>query len=319
MVLVDAIEEFLLDGRAAGWSGRTEKVYGWHLERWRRWLDGREVTELSQLTRSLVKQWAAGLRDAWAPATCKGATTAIRSFLAWCQKEEFIAVNLAGAVRSPQVPRKVQRTLKLDELERLIAACETPVEHGLSDEDAVATSVRNAALVTLLFDSLIRASELCKLAVSDVDLDAGRLLVRSGKGGDDRIALFSEETAKLLRAWLALRAAHAVCSAFFVSVRGNTPGQSLTVRGLRIIVKNLGERAGVAGCSPHAFRRGGAVALTRNGAPGRIVMGVAGWSSMRMLETYTRAMADQDIETAYRRYSPVATLRAAARGEPQPA
>jgi len=217
-----------------------------------------------------------------------------------------ISLNLAGAVRSPKVPKTVQRTVSVDELQVLITACETPVSRGLTEADALASSLRNAAIVCLLFDSMIRVSEACGLRVADVDLTAGRLLVRSGKGGNDRPALFSSQTADLLRAWLAVR--RAACDALFVSVAGNTPGQALTPSGLRIIVRNLGDRAGLSGISPHAFRRGGAVALTKNGAPGRIVMGLAGWSSMRMLEIYTRAMTDSDFEAAFKRYSAVARL-----------
>jgi integrase/recombinase XerC/integrase/recombinase XerD len=136
-----------------------------------------------------------------------------------------------------------------------------------------------------------------------VDTKSKKLLVRSGKGGNDRLAMFTSETARLIEAWLEVRRSDD--NALFVAIGGNTPGAPLTPRGLRIIVKKVGERAGLTGVSPHAFRRGGAVGLTLNGAPGRVVMQAAGWSSQRMLETYTRNISDADIEAAYRRYAPL--------------
>jgi hypothetical protein len=45
----------------------------------------------------------------------------------------------------------------------------------------------------------------------------------------------------------------------------------LCVRGLRLILGRLGERAGVEGVCPHAFRPGGAAAATLAGAPSRLV------------------------------------------------
>jgi integrase len=84
---------------------------------------------------------------------------------------------------------------------------------------------------------------------------------------------------------------------------------------MRIIIKRLGERAGIPDLSPHAFRRGGACALTLNGAPGRIVMGLAGWSSSRMLDIYTRGIKDSDLETAFRRYGVVGQI---IKTQPQP-
>jgi integrase/recombinase XerC len=312
MQVVDAVSEFILHGQQVGWSSGTVTSYRWHLGRFSAWLRERGVVDLVELTRLQVRAWGASLREKWSPATCKGAITAVRSFLSWVRDEGFIVDDLAGALKVPRVPEKVQRTITADEVGRLLAACETPVEHGLSLADATMAALRNAALVALLYDSMIRASELCRLDLDDIELNAGRLVVRAGKGGKGRVAVFGPQTVEILRAWLAVRRAAPGVQAVFVSIWGNTPGQRVTPRGLRIIVRNLGLRAGIKNVTPHAFRRGGAAQLTLSQVPSRIVQLLGGWSKIGMVEIYTRwlSLQSDEVQGIYNGHSPVSVARA---------
>ena len=148
------------------------RQYRWHLNRLVRWLGLREAVELAHVTRSLLRTWGAGLREEWAPATIKQAVCATRSFFAWCEEEGWLEENPALALRVPRVPRRVQRTLTDDEVRAMLQAC-----------DDSPKGRRDAALVSLLLDSGLRASEVCRLAVEDLDLDEGLLVVQV-KGGD---------------------------------------------------------------------------------------------------------------------------------------
>lgn len=303
----EAIEEFLLDGQASGWSPGTVATYRWHLARWLCWLAERGAADVGSLTRRLLREWSAGLAGQWSPATRKGAVTAVKAFVGWLAAEELAGADLVRALKVPQVPKTVQRTLSVAEVQTLLQACEKPAEHGISKEVARLVCVRNAALVALLYDSLIRAAELCALRVADLDLDHGIVAVRIGKGGKGRRAPFGADTRTLLEAWLAARPAVEHERLFF-GLGGLTPGQPLTVSGLRVILRRLGERAGVPDVSPHAFRRGGAVAATLNGAPDRLVQIWAGWSDAKMLAVYTRALEGSTAAIeAYGPFSPVST------------
>ena len=315
MQMMEAINEFLLHGQQVGWSAGTVLSYRWHLGRFVSWLVVQGVVDVVDLSRSQVRAWGASIRETWAPATCKGAVTAVRSLLRWLRDEGFIELDLAGALKVPRVPERVQRTMTADEVGRMLAACETPLERGLTLADSTAVALRNAALVALLYDSMIRASELCGLKLDDIELNAGRLVVRAGKGGKDRLAVFGQQTVEILRAWLAVRRAAKCECAVFVSVGGNTPGYRLTTRGLRIIVKNLGDRAGIADVSPHAFRRGSAAQLTLSQVPSRIVQLLGGWSKISMVETYTRWLSVQsdEVQGIYNGHSPVSTATSVAR------
>ena len=100
----------------------------------------------------------------------------------------------------PKVPIRIQRTLTVEEVGKLIRGCEMPVKRGVRNDLAFATAVRNAAIVTLMFDSLLRASELVALEVADIDLECLTVTVRAAKNGRARVALFGPDTAVALRA-----------------------------------------------------------------------------------------------------------------------
>lgn len=289
MRLDSAVDEYLTGARQEGKSPTTVRHYRWHLNRLVRWLGFREAVELAHVTRSLLRMWGADLREVWAPATIKQATCAARSFFAWCTEEGWLEENPALALRVPPVPRRVQRTLSDEEVRAMLRAC-----------DDSPKGRRDAALVSLLLDSGLRASEVCRLAVEDLDLEEGLLVVQI-KGGDQGVGYFGDATVRRLRRWLAVRPSEDGVRAVFVSLGGNTPGRPVTVSGLRLILRRLGEQAGVEGVSTHAFRRSFAVIATQAGAPSRLVQQLGRWSDIEMVEHYTQGL---EARRLYRRYSP---------------
>lgn len=301
MRIGEAIGEFVVAGRADGWSAATVRQYEWHLGRLQTALAGQGVTEVGQLSRSILRGWAAEIRDHWEPATCRVAVIAARSWLTFCLEEGYDGVaDLASALKVPRVPERVQRTLDTHEVERLLAACDEPSASGLTPDQAEATRLRNAAIVSTLFDTIIRASELCRLNVTDVYQDRQCVVVLR-KGGNQALVRYSARTGEYLAAWLALRAGFVQAGepALFTAITGSKPGHRLTTNGLRIVVRRLGERAGVADVSPHAFRRGGTVAAIENGAPDRMVQLHGGWSKTNMIQTYSRTLLADERFDAY--------------------
>lgn len=305
-----SITQFLSSGRQVGWTDKTLEGYRWRLEHLRKWLVEHDVTNASQLDRDKLRSYGASLWNDWKPATIKGSVGCVRSYLHWLADERLASEELVSALRIPRVPKRRQRTISPAEYMALMKACSRPVEHGLTERQALKSAVRNAALVSLLYDSILRASELVALKVEDIDLEHRTVYVAQGKGGDFRYSSFSKDTALTLREWLKLRRAAPGVPSLFVSITGNTPGQGLTVRGLRSILKSLGDRAGVPDVTPHAFRRGGATAKMVNGMPVRQLQEEAGWASVTMADIYTRAYTLSPEEAPeLEQYSPVATAK----------
>lgn len=169
--------------------------------------------------------------------------------------------------------------------------CDTSTVKGLRDQ----------ALVSLIVDSGLRADETCRLRVTDVDLEVN-LLVVNEKGGDEEYGTFSYITAGYLHAWLEVRPELSGVDALFVSIGGITPHHPLTTRGLRIIVKKLGEKAGVPGVSPHTLRRAFACIATEAGASFQALTMLGRWEDIRMVKRYTRALK---VAKLYPLYSPM--------------
>lgn len=312
----ETIETFVLVGRQAGWAKTTVTQYRWHLNRLAMWLERHDVTAVDGITARLLLEYGAFQRDHWAPATCKTQTVAIRSFLKTLVDQGLCSPELLKVLRVPRVKQRLQRTVTGAEVATMLASCDVPYKTAMTDAKAHALMLRNRAIVMLLFDSLLRASELCDLRVDNVDVDTRFLLVREGKGDKDGMVRFSEATAEHLRAWLDVRPFVALecCDTLFCGITGNTPGEHLTPSGLRAIVRGISQRAGIKEATPHSFRRGGAVQAVRNGASSRVVMEWGRWNHLAMLETYTANMSAMDL---YDDYAPMNGVeKSATEGDP---
>lgn len=290
--MLSVVRSYLISGRQAGLSDTTLKQYRWHLVRMTNWLLDRGVDRVTDVSRDLLREWGAGLRDNWSPATVKQAISAARAFFRWAHDEGIINSDPGRALKVPRVPKRIQRTITSAEVAALLGTCDVDTTKG----------VRDAAIVLLLVDTGLRASEVCRAQVTKLDLEARRLVVVV-KGGHEGLARFGQATAWRLAAWLKVRSRVAVdgVRTVFVSVGGNTPGRALTTRGLRSILRRRGDLAGVAGVTTHAFRRGFACITHQLGAPSRQVMSTGRWSHIREVERYTRALEADDF---YSRWSP---------------
>jgi len=260
----------------------------------------------AHLTRYLAECRSAGVG---ASAT-KRRVAAMRGFFKWACGGKSPARRLPY----PRVPRRVQRTLSAAEVLAVLAACDT----------STVTGARDTAVFMLLYDSGLRASEVCRLRIADVDLER-RVFVVVVKGGDPKCGFFSAPTAAALAAWLGARASVAAAGVETVFVglgydlRRGKPrrGQPLTRGGLKCLCRRAAGRAGVKAFSPHAWRRAFSCGMTLANCPTRMLQFFGRWDSFQHVEEYTRwlmaQMATADA-TLFDRYSPVLHLLGAGPG-----
>ncbi len=282
------IEEWLAALRQAGRSPSTIIMYNWHLDRLAGWLEAQDITETQGISKRLLRQWGASLYNDnnWSASTVKQAVSAAKSFLLWCREEEVINEPLHKALKTPKVKVAVQKTATLDEVKALIGCC-CDSEKGL----------RDAAIVSLLVDSGLRASEVCRLRVSDLQIGMRlgegfvNILVVLSKGGATLPAYFGQATAERLERWLAIRGrvARPGVEAVFVGVGGTKPGTAITRHGLRALLYQLSDKAGIRRLSPHTLRRAFACLATDAGANSRQVQEWGRWSNIELVERYTMA------------------------------
>ena len=243
-----------------------------------------------EVTTNALKDWSpADFRqwleshDTWGESMKWLAYLATRHYLRW----KFGASHPALLYKFRRYERgKPQRTLTAEDVARLLNVIDTNTLSGK----------RNLALVCLLLDTGLRASEVCRLSLQYLDVQQRTFQVLA-KGGQWRIGVFSQATQEALQAWLQVRgevAAEGIKNVF-VAVGGLKPGRPLTRVGLRVILLKLGQKAGIK-VTTHDFRRTFATLSLRAGAPSRLVQVAGGWNSLEMVERYSRAIVPQDFQ-----------------------
>lgn len=217
-------------------------------------------------------------------------------YTALCACRKFISFTFgvnhpALAARLKRVDAKPQRVLSKDLALKLLASFDT----------STAAGSRDLAIASLALDTGLRCSELCRVSLDDVDLLQRHLQVIV-KGGQWKAAIFSQQTAMFISAWLHYRKPKDT-TALFVSFHHTCAGKALTREGLQGIVKRWGIGLGTK-LSPHDFRRSFATLSTIFGAPSRVVQVAGRWSSLDMVTHYTESIQADEI----RPYLPVSNL-----------
>jgi integrase/recombinase XerD len=159
-----------------------------------------------------------------------------------------------------------------------------------------AGQIRNQCILLVLLDTGVRASELCSLRVSDVDLKTGKVFVQ-GKGSKERYCYLGSVTRRSLWRYLAERGDND--GRLFITWEG----RPLQRHWLRELVSDIGKRAGVSNVYPHRFRHTFAVQFLRNGGDIFTLQILLGHSSLKMVRHYA-SLAAIDAERAHRKASP---------------
>jgi integrase/recombinase XerD len=219
----------------------------------------------------------------------------LRGFFAWLRENGRILADASVALTLPKAPGRLPSVPSEIEIARLI---ETP-------DTTTAVGLRDRALMETLYATGLRHREVWNLDLYDVDLETGRLAVRQGKGGHDRVVPLTENACKWLRlyiqnAWPELtRAADRATLALWLSRQGRRLGYSQI--GLRIAghAKAAGVRITV-----HGFRHACGTHLLRNGADVRHIQRLLGHQDLDTTELYTRLNVGdlaKALESAFRR------------------
>jgi site-specific recombinase XerD len=155
-----------------------------------------------------------------------------------------------------------------------------------------AQDVQHALMLRLLFFTAVRVSELCNIAVADVDVDACKIRINAGKGDKDRYVLFGKSFATAIRTHIA---AHPN-NRWLYQTRRNT---KYTARRVQQIVKTYAEKAGVK-ATPHSFRHQAITWLTRHsGLADAELQLITGHARRETLAVYQHVALDGDLEEKY--------------------
>jgi integrase/recombinase XerD len=183
-------------------------------------------------------------------------------------------------LRPAKQGRRLPRTLTTDHFRRFYEVV------GQADD------VQHALMLRLLFYTGVCVSELCNVQVADVDLEACKIRINSGKGDKDRVVLFGKTFATALRTHIAV---HPKNRWLFQTLRNTR----FTTRRVQQIVKDYAEKAGVK-ATPHTFRHQAITWLTRHsGLADAELQLITGHARRETLAIYQHVALDGDLEQKY--------------------
>jgi len=273
-----------------GVAKNTLSSYRRDLRRYSKHLSDRGIHDLAKVGEDDVSEFLVALRrgDPDSGAAALSAVSAARALIAvrglhrFAAAEGLAELDVARAVRPPTPGRRLPKSLTIDEVLALLEGA-----GGDSPNDGPLT-LRNRALLELLYSTGSRISEAVGLDVDDIDTHARSVLLR-GKGGKQRLVPVGRPAVQALDAYL-------VRGRPDLARRGRgTPAIFLNARGGRLsrqsawqVLQDAAERAGItSGVSPHMLRHSFATHLLEGGADVRVVQELLGHASVTTTQIYT--------------------------------
>jgi len=304
-----ALDLWLADRRSAGRSPRTVADYASTGRQLLWWLDREGLPQdLAELTADVLRRFLSYCREGnpegrWGcrrppsrrPASVSAVHKAyrnLRAFLRFCVQDDLLPRSPMTRLTAPKLDTNQREPLTGEEVTRLLLGAR---RSGLPDRDA--------ALVLLLLDTGLRASEACGLTIGHA-LSAEFSAEVVGKCQKRRAVFWSPETAKALRRHLRARGCIDPAAPLFVT----RTGRPFTAANVHEVVSDAGERGAVGRpVFPHLLRHTAALALLRGGANVLEVQRILGHSDLSVLRRYVLE-SREDLQRAHAAASPVRAL-----------
>ncbi|MCU1538674.1 MAG: tyrosine recombinase XerD subunit [Humibacillus sp.] len=263
-----------------GAARNTVSSYTRDLRSYVAFLGSRGIDDAARVTESDVTDFVASLSERGLATSSAGRTlVAVRGFHRFLALEGAVATDPAAGVTPPRPPSRLPKAIPVDAVVRLLEAASV----GDTPE-----SLRDRALLEILYGTGARISEAVGLDVDDLDLEgsAARLL---GKGGKERVVpvgryAVEAVTAYLVRARPALAAHGPGTAALLLNARGSRLSRQSAWAGLQRTAERAGLREHV---SPHTLRHSFATHLLDGGADVRVVQELLGHASVTTTQIYT--------------------------------
>ncbi len=237
--------------------------------------------EWHTLTYAHITAIKANLTTRLAPATVNKILCAIRGTLTAAWKLGLMETEVyQTAVSVKQVKGTTEpagRAITLDELIALLNTC-----------DASPLGVRDAAIITVLYITGMRRTELVSLDLDDYN--DGALLVR-GKGNKERKCYLNTDATDAMTTWLVVRGDRP--GALFTRTTGRVLYQRLTSQSVYNMLQTRCRRCGIRPFAPHSLRRTVIGDLLSNGVDISTVSRMMGHASVVTTARYDRRPEDQ--------------------------
>lgn len=275
-----------------GLSRNSVASYGRDLRHFGHWLQEARI-EIDRVERLQLVRYFQALRSAGISArSVARALAAIRGFFRFAVSEKYLQSDPTENVENPKLWSNLPKTLPPDEVEALLAAPDRSSTLGL----------RDAAMLELLYATGLRVSELVRIRVDELVMDAG-FLRTMGKGSKERIVPFGDAARDVIIRYLADARPELDTKgdpALFLTVRGRPMSRQMFWKTITNHARAAGVRSHI---SPHVLRHSFATHLLENGADLRSVQMMLGHSDISTTQIYTH-ISKARLQKIYESFHP---------------
>ena len=205
----------------------------------------------------------------------------LSSFFGWLEDENYILKSPVRRIHKIKTTTVVKEAYSDDEIENLRDACR---------------EIRDLALIDMLSSTGMRIGELVQLNIKDINFDERECIVL-GKGDKERIVYFDARTKIHLQEYVDSRDDDN--EALFVGLR--SPHQRISINGVELRIRQIGNKAGIKKCHPHKFRRTMATMAIDKGMPIEQVQRLLGHEKIDTTLQYA-IVKQSNVKNAHRKY-----------------
>jgi len=290
--LVDRYINYLLVEK--GLSATTIDAYSADLSRYTAYLTASGAGGVSDNDTQLLLRYLIDMRDeGLTPRSRARHLVSIRGFYRFLVQEKILPADPAALIDLPKSGLRLPDVLSVEEVKRLLDAPDMTRPAGF----------RDAAMLEMLYAAGLRVSELIRLKLLDVNLEAGFVRV-FGKGARERVVPIGKHARDKLEEYLASFRPQLLkqsSSAYLFVARAGKP---MTRQGFWKLLKKYALQADILKTvSPHSLRHSFASHLLEGGADLRTVQIMLGHVDIATTQIYTHVARDQ-LKKMHRRYHP---------------
>ena len=257
---MEALTKLQTELKLRGFSPLTVRNYSFFVQKFLIFSD----KQIEDLNEDDIKAYLASMFDTKSKNTIMLALASIKFFYS-----EVLNLEV-GRIKVPKKGRQLPEVLSKREVKILINDADTK---------------KSKLIISFLYSSGLRVSELVNLKVTDLDYEQNIGWARKGKGEKDRVFTLSGSLVFELRKYLAKRPDN---------IYVFSKEKPLTTRNIQKIIKHVREKTGITKkITPHTLRHSFATHLLEAGTDIRLIQALLGHASLNTTQLYTHISTDQ--------------------------